>query len=268
MMRPLVGGLVVFLLAAPSHAQLAPPNEAGVTFGHVHLNVADIEVHKRLWVEHFDGVVVEKGPLTTVRLRGSIIALSEREPAAGSESTVMDHVGFKVRDFDGKLAAWRASGYEVQREFVGIEGARNAYLLAPDQIRIELQEETTLPVDVEAYHIHWFTPDAEALRDWYVEMFSATPRYRGTIPTTADVPGQNLTFSGTRTERAATRGTAIDHVGFEVDDLEEFCEMLAARGVEFEVPYREIPSIELAIAFFTDPSGVRVELTEGFDRYE
>jgi hypothetical protein len=28
-----------------------------------------------------------------------------------------------------------------------------------------------------------------------------------------------------------------------------------------------IDSIELAIAFFTDPAGVRIELTEGFDEY-
>lgn len=43
--------------------------------------------------------------------------------------------------------------------------------------------------------------------------------------------------------------------------------MLEARGITFQVPYREIASIELAIAFFTDPSGVRIELTEGFDKY-
>ncbi len=57
------------------------------------------------------------------------------------------------------------------------------------------------------------------------------------------------------------------HIGFEVNDLAAFCEMLEARGINFKVPYREIASIELAIAFFTDPSGVRIELTEGFDEY-
>jgi len=40
-----------------------------------------------------------------------------------------------------------------------------------------------------------------------------------------------------------------------------------ARGIEFFVPYRDIPIIELKIAFFTDPSGVVIELTEGFDLY-
>ncbi len=43
--------------------------------------------------------------------------------------------------------------------------------------------------------------------------------------------------------------------------------MLEARGIEFDVPYREVPSIELKIAFLTDPSGVYIELTEGLDEY-
>lgn len=268
MRRSIFGGLLVLLIGAPLRAQLAPPNEAGVTFGHVHLNVTDLELHKRLWVEHFGGEVVVKGQLTTVRVPGAIIALSERAPTRASQRTVMDHFGFKVRDYEGVLAGWRAAGHEVQAEFTGVEGERNAYLLGPDSLRIEVQEDTALAVVAEHYHVHWFTDGNEELRAWYADLFSATPRARGTLPVTADVPGSNLSFSGTRTERAPTRGTAIDHVGFEIDGLKEFCAMLEARGVVFDLPYREIPSIELAIAFFTDPSGVRVELTEGFDRYE
>ena len=34
------------LIAQPAFAQLAPFNEAGVTFGHVHLTVADPKVHR------------------------------------------------------------------------------------------------------------------------------------------------------------------------------------------------------------------------------
>ena len=76
-----------------------------------------------------------------------------------------------------------------------------------------------------------------------------------------------MSFANCRTECVATQGRAIDHIGFEVDDLEAFCAALEARGIEFSLAYREIDSIELGIAFFTDPSGVLIELTEGFDRY-
>lgn len=266
-MRLMVATTVALLLAAPLPAQLAPPNDMGVTFAHVHLNVADIELHKRLWVEHFGGVVVEKGPLSTVKLPNMLIVLTERDPTGPSQGTVMDHFGFKVRDVEAVLARWRAAGLEVQSEFTGAEGFPNAYLLAPDGVRVELQEDPELPVDVIGYHIHYWSPDFEELMAWYADAFGATVRPRGRIQTTADVPGMNMSFATCPEVCDPTQGRAIDHVGFEIDDLEAFAERLRARGVEFQVEPRYIESIELTIAFFVDPAGVRIELTEGFDEY-
>ena len=99
-MKTLTSLFLLCLLVSPAYAQLAVPNEAGLTYGHVHLNVTDIELHKRLWVEHFDGVVVQKGPLTAVKFPNMLVALSPREPTMGSQQTVMDHFGFKVRNID------------------------------------------------------------------------------------------------------------------------------------------------------------------------
>jgi catechol 2,3-dioxygenase-like lactoylglutathione lyase family enzyme len=254
-------------IAAPAAAQLATPNAAGIAFAHVHLNVADVEVHKRLWSEHFDGTVVVKGPLSTVKLDGMLVVLTQRAPTGTSQGSTMDHFGFKVRDYDATVARWREEGLEVQSEFRGVEGFRNAYLLAPDGVRFEIQEDTTLAVRAVANHVHFFTPRFRELRDWYVDLFAAVPRARGSIETTADVPGINLTFMNSQAERAPTLGRAIDHIGFEVDDIDAFCRMLEGRAVTLDLACREIPSIELKIAFFTDPSGVRIEITEGFDKY-
>ena len=99
------------------------------------------------------------------------------------------------------------------------------------------------------------------------QLLTAVEVGQGRIQTTADVPGMNLSFQTCPEECAPTQGRAIDHVGFEVDDLGAFAERLEARGVEFQVEPRYVDSIELTIAFFTDPSGVRIELTEGFDEY-
>jgi catechol 2,3-dioxygenase-like lactoylglutathione lyase family enzyme len=259
--------VLAFFLAAPVQAQLAPPNADGITFAHVHLNVADVDAHERLWVEQFDGVAVQKGSLRTVKLPGMLVVFTERAPTGGSQGTVMDHVGLAVPDLAAALVSWRAAGYEVQAEFTGLEGTPNAYLMAPEGVRVELQEDPTLTVKAKAYHLHFFTPEFTELLGWYAETFSASPRARGTIETTADVPGMNLSFTTSRADRPGTRGRAIDHIGFEVDNLEAFCAMLAEKGIEFDLEYRQIGSIELAIAFFTDPSGVYIELTEGFDKY-
>lgn len=255
-------------LPTPGAAQLAPPNEAGVTWGHIHLNTPDVGLHERLWVEHFGGRLVQKGPLRTVVLPGTVIALSEREPTGASRGSSVDHFGFSVPDLTAFLQRWQTDGFMVEAEFEGFDGRPQAYLTVPDGIRVELQEVPSLSVPAEPYHVHVYTTgDVEELRDWYVQTFSLTPRHRGSIPHTADVPGMNVSFSQTEDEVVGGRGRAVDHVGFEVDDLKAFTQRLEAQGVEFSVPYREIESIGLAIAFFTGPSGVVIELTEGFDAY-
>ena len=89
---------LVAVMALPAYAQLAVPNAAGMTYGHVHLNVSDIELHKWIWVDHFGGVVVQKGALTAVRLPNLLVALTAREPTMETRDTLMDHFGFKVRN--------------------------------------------------------------------------------------------------------------------------------------------------------------------------
>jgi hypothetical protein len=61
-----------------------------------------------------------------------------------------------------------------------------------------------------------------------------------------------------------TEGRAVDHVGFEVRDLETFCAELAAKSIELTVPYHRDPALDgLASAVITDPWGTVIELTEG-----
>jgi catechol 2,3-dioxygenase-like lactoylglutathione lyase family enzyme len=258
--------LIIFFSMA-SKAQLATPNESGLTYGLVHLNVTDIELHKGLWVEHFDGVVVQKGPLTTVQMPNMIITLSEQEVSAVSRDTVMDHFGFKVRSIDDFLAKWRTAGYDVGPEFIGAEGQKNAYVTMPDGAYVELQEDQALHEDIVGYHVHFYTDQYKELLEWYTEIFSLDVRPRGNIETTTNVPGMNLSFANSSDERLPTRGTAIDRIGFEVADLEAFCRELESKGVVFLAPLKEAPSIGLKVALIVDPAGVTIELTEGLIDY-
>jgi catechol 2,3-dioxygenase-like lactoylglutathione lyase family enzyme len=73
----------------------------------------------------------------------------------------------------------------------------------------------------------------------------------------------SFSFRKTETAQAATRGRSLDHIGFEVKGLEAFCKNLAADGVTFESPFRDVPRLGLKIAFLLDPAGTRIELTEG-----
>ena len=266
-MRALIA-LTFFVLAiSNTQAQLAVPNEDGLTYGHVHLNVSDIERHKQLWVEHFGGTVVQKGSLTAIRMPNMAVILTERPPIGGSRESVMDHFGFKVRDIAKFIAKWEKEDLPVGDLFIGAEGQTNAYVTMPDGVYVELQEDQALALEVMPYHIHFYTPEHEALLQWYTELLNIEVRPRGSIATTTNVPGLNMSFARTNSERLPTKGRAIDHIGFEVDDLEAFCQRLEEKGIAFDVAYRNVDSIALKIAFITDPSGVYIEFTEGLDAY-
>ena len=267
-MKKLILALALLLaVAGPARAQLSPMNAAGITYGHVHLNVSDIEVQKKLWIDIFGGVWVQKGPLMTVKFPNMLIAFQARKPEGPSQGTVMDHFGFKVKSMPDMLAAVRAAGYTVTQEFTGAEGFPNAYFNGPDGLRVEMQEDKTLSAKAIPNHIHFWTPEYEKLLDWYVDTFSLTKRNRGTIKTTADAGTVNLSFQTSQTPVVGTKGRSIDHIGFEVKDLAAFVKQLEAKGQKFDVAYREIPQIGLKIAYITDPQGVYIELTQGYTEY-
>ncbi|MBT8147893.1 MAG: hypothetical protein KJN90_13635, partial [Gammaproteobacteria bacterium] len=95
MKRYLIPFLAIILSwTAPAFGQLAVPTIEGLTYGHVHLNVSDVELHQKLWVEHFDAEIVQKGPLTALKFPNMIILLRGNPPTMGSRETVMDHFGF------------------------------------------------------------------------------------------------------------------------------------------------------------------------------
>ncbi|MEO7144941.1 MAG: VOC family protein, partial [Bryobacteraceae bacterium] len=100
---------------------------------------------------------------------------------------------------------------------------------------------------------------------WYVKTFGAIPGRRAQFEA-ADLPGVNLSFSPSPATPAPTKGRVLDHIGFEVRDLKSFTEKLAAGGTKFDVPYRSVPAMGISIAFFTDPWGTYIELTEGLNK--
>jgi len=261
---PVIAALLLF---APAHAQLSPPNAAGITYGHTHLSVADLPAHKKLFVDALGGTLLQRGTRALVKFPNMIIVFYERAPTGPSQGSVMDHFGFKVRNIAEMRATLTGLGFVVQEQFTGGEGFANAYVVAPDGLRLEMQEDPSLTAKAIPNHIHFFTPDNAKLLDWYVDVFSLTNRNRGTIQTTADAGTVNLSFSASKTPTLPTKGRTIDHIGFEVDNLEAFIKQLQAKGIKLDVPMGTIADTGLKYAFITDPNGTYIELTEGLDKY-
>jgi catechol 2,3-dioxygenase-like lactoylglutathione lyase family enzyme len=268
-MKTMLGLVAGLALLAPARAQLAAPNEAGVAMGHVHLNVSDVEAQRKFWVEQFAAVPLKREGLDGVKIPGMLILFRHQAPTGLNEGNYMDHFGLKVTNTGELVKKCRDAGYQIQREFKGSEGFPNAYVIGPDGVRVELQEDATQTGPPMAYHLHFMNQagDQIKLRDWYAKTFSATVKKRGPHDA-ADIPGINLTFAVSRNSlTSGTKGRSVDHIGFEVKNLEAFCAKLEASGVKLDVPYKKIPAAGIAIAFLTDPFGTYIELTEGLDQY-
>lgn len=268
-MKSLFAAASALTILLPLQAQLTPANDAGITMGHVHLNVKDVDVQKKFWTEQFGAVPLtgEKPQLPGVKVPGMLILFYKKDPVHGTEGTSLDHFGFKVHNLAEMEKSLRAAGYEVGKDFKGTEGFQNAYVTGPDSVKIEMQEDVTLPVRAAVNHLHYVITDPMALKNWYVEKLFLTATERGTFKT-ANAGAVNLTFQVARTPpTSGTKGGSLDHIGFEVKDLEAYCKKLEASGITLDVPYRKIPSLGLAIAFLTDPQGVYIELTEGLGIY-
>jgi catechol 2,3-dioxygenase-like lactoylglutathione lyase family enzyme len=246
-------------------AQVLPPAANGVTMGHIHLNVHDVAAQKNFWVTQFDAVPVRVGNSEGVKLPNMLILFRQQDPSGDSEGTVADHFGLRTRNLADALQRARAAGVPVLRVFTGSEGFPNAYLEGPDHLRVELREDKTIKPVADSHHIHYYMAEPLALQAWYVKTLGMQATRRGPYDT-VDVPGMNLTFRHMeQIPTASMKGRLIDHIGFEVKNLQAFAKTLAAKGIKMEI--HKDPEMGIPAGFLEDPLGVRIELTEGLVRF-
>ena len=79
------------------------------------------------------------------------------------------------------------------------------------------------------------------------------------------LPGVSLNFTPSPDADRRHTGRAIDHIGFEIKNLEAFTKKLEADGIKLDRPYTKVAALGIAIAFIKDPWGTNIEMTEGLD---
>ena len=249
-------------LGAAGYAQTAAPNSAGVSMGHLHLNAADPAAQKAFWVDMLGARAAKLGPAEVFVIPGVLVFVKKAEPSGGTVGSVINHVGVKVKDMDAVLAKAKAAGMKI----TPVNEMQN-HVIGPDGVDVELVKDTAMAGPVMNHHVHFYTTDIPAMQKWYADTFGAVPGMRGKF-VAADLPGVNLSFTKAESTPAPSKGRALDHIGFEVRDLEAFTHKLEGAGVKFDVPYRKVPSLGISIAFFTDPWGTYIELTEGLNKVQ
>ncbi len=259
------------LAASPLLAQLTPTNAEGVAMGHFHITTRDVDVQKAFWIGSMGGTLLKNGAQEMIEFPGVYIMLRKGEPTAPPAGSIVDHFGFVVKDMPASLAKWKAANVKIETT----ENPNEVYVIGPDGIRVEVYGIPDLPTAIQMNHIHYYSPSADipAIQAWYAKVFGATPGTRPCIACvskprtiqTGNLPGMNLSFAASANDEklAPTKGRSLDHIGFDVKDIEAFGKRIEALGVKFEAPIRVSQNGTTKLAYLTDPWGTYIEITEG-----
>ena len=272
---------VLFLQAGPVSAQLIAARDGPVVYGHHHVNATSIAAHRKFFVGALGGVPMTIAGREIVTFPNVFVFLREQTPTGGTIGTTADHLGLSVPDLRPVIDKLKAGGYRmITRESVPPDWPVNdditrnpvgnsrsiAYVLGPDDLKVELVQIPDQKAPVALQHVHFFGQQRDEMQAWYVKVLGASvgaPAPGGRF-LTAMLPGVSLNFSASPTPVVGTRGRVVDHVGFEVDNLPEVLKKIEAMGIRPE-NVRQVPELGIAVAFITDPWGTFIELTEGLD---
>src|SRR5262245_15031853 len=276
--------LAVLVLAPASgaRAQLLAAKDGPIVYGHHHLVVTSVADQKKFWVDTLGGVPVSIANREIVKFPNALVFLNAGMPTGGSRGSTVNHIGFSVPNLRQTVDKLKAGGYKMVtaaeapatvkvQDDIGLTSGGDvsgiAYVLGPDDIKVELVEIKKQTMPIVSHHVHFFSQKPEEVQAWYVKIFGSKPRAAATNGIIgSDLPGIGLSVSNSPTPVVGTRGRVIDHIGFEVKNLEAFVKNLEAQGIKLDRPYTPVPALGISIAFITDPWGTYIELTEGLDK--
>ena len=276
---------LAFVLAVPStsHAQILVANQGPVVYGHHHLNTTDMAAQKKFFIDTLGGklVTVGQNKQEVIEFPNVLIFFRPMQaPTGGSIGTTVNHIGFSVPDLSVLVPKIKAAGYKmitadsvaatvkVTNDIAAASPTTNiAFVLGPEDVKVEFVEVKNQKAPIQLHHIHFFGQQNVEMQAWYAKTFGAKllPAAPGAAFVQDQLPGVFLDFSPSQTPTAGTEGRALDHIGFEVKNLEAFTKKLEADGIKLDVPYRKVAALNIAIAFIKDPWGTNIEMTEGLD---
>ena len=266
-------------VASACFGQVMAPNSAGVFAAHEHLTTTDLDASRAFWTA-LGGEATQVATMNGVRFPGIYILLqtnrgrggrnangASAQPSApppapeSSVGSVAEAIGIKVKNLHETLSKLDALGIHPEPGAT----ATRATVMSPAKVEVILTEDPALGTAAASNELLMKVPDPAAAAAWYQKWFGASVVTEGDS-TIAKIPGMNMRFVATSTPMAGTHGRALDHIGFDVQNLQDLVARMQAAGVTVNTPYRAINfGFLTGIAFVTDPWGTYIELNQGYD---
>lgn len=262
-------------------------------FHHVHLNTTDPAKAIDFYTSKFD---CEKakfgGVMDAVKAQDTWLLFTKVAEAPPWEliSSIW-HIGWGAEDMKSAYQKQLDMGTKFFTpitdisKLTGTEGFYFAYVDGPDHALIELNTAAHHHFG----HLHLFSDDPVAAGEWYMKYFAAQRRgnrpisrepryYEGfqvgpSMSLMSDAvniiifPAQHAKQANPehwkgQTELASTRGRAIDHIGFSVDNLTGAIDRMRKDGVKVTDEIKTIFGGKLKYAFIEGPDKIRIEVVE------
>ena len=277
---------LVALAPSAARAQILVANEGPVVYGHHHLNTTNMEAQKKFYVDTLGGKLVKIGQNQQEIIEFPNVLMFFRPmqaPTGGTIGTTVNHIGFSAPDLRPLVAKIKANGFKmittdsvaatvkVTDDIAAASPTTNiAYALGPEDTKVEFVEVKTQTAPIQLHHLHFFGQQNTDMQAWYAKTFGAKvlPANPGSAFVQDQLPGLFLNFTPSPTPTVGTTGRALDHIGFEIKNLEAFTKKLEADGIKLDRPYTKVAALGIAIAFIKDPWGTNIELTEGLDTFK
>ncbi len=119
------------------------------------------------------------------------------------------------------------------------------------------------------HHVHLICKDLEQMISFFTKALNAKLLARKKFGTadgaSLDIQGTTVNLRVAREDEemvgdASQSRYGYDHIGLEVDDVDDAYKDLSARGFSFFMPPKDIPN--LRIAFFKGPEDITIELVQ------
>jgi catechol 2,3-dioxygenase-like lactoylglutathione lyase family enzyme len=228
-----------------------------IAAAHIHLNSADPGVAIAFWTDVIMASSSRIGSFDGVSTLGVTILFTRKTPSGPSVGSAIDHIALKVPDLQPVVDRLSKTPYTSFRPQTSPD---RLMINGPDGVRIELIEDSSMYAPLEFNHMHLSSKQPKEMQAWYIRNLGARPGFADNADSIL-IPGADLPISEADSA-VPSADRAIDHISFEVKDLESFCRKLVDNGVKLDSTPHPVAELGASVTLLSDPWGTRIELME------